>query len=80
MGRKKIEKEVVESQGTNNVSLYDKDKILNVQEYATKHGIMNNFDKAGSIVKALNMIDQELGLVDVWAVGESVVCKVRGKQ
>jgi hypothetical protein len=55
------------------------DKIINVKDYAVKNGLLDNSDKPGTILKALNAIDREFGIIDVWGLGENVFVRIRGE-
>lgn len=54
-------------------------KIIDVRAYAVENKLNDNSDKARSLVRALNEIDRTYGIVDVWAVGEIVVARIRGE-
>lgn len=52
------------------------EKIINVTEYAMANKLMNSFDRAGSLIRALNEIDAEKGIVWVGEIMGIVIAKV----
>lgn len=52
-------------------------KFVNIKDYAVENGIQDNSDKAGSLLKAINAIDKEYGIVNLFALGEFYVAEVR---
>lgn len=55
------------------------DKIISVRDYAINHGLLDNTDKPGTILKCLNAIDRAYGVMDVWGLGENVFVRIRGE-
>lgn len=54
-------------------------KFMDVKDYAAKNGILNNSDKHGSIIKAINSIDETYGILDIYGLGELIVARIRGE-
>jgi len=52
------------------------EKFINVKDYALSHGLQDNGNKPASLLKAINAIEQEYGILDIFSLGEVVVAKV----
>ena len=52
------------------------DRFINVKDYAMAHGLQDNGNKPASLLKAINAIEQEYGILDIFSLGEVVVAKV----
>ena len=52
------------------------DRFINVKDYALSHGLQDNGNKPASLLKAINAIEQEHGILDIFSLGEVIIAKV----
>ena len=55
------------------------EKFIDVKKYAVENSLQDNSDKPTSLLKAINHIESNYGIVDLYSIGEVVIARIRGE-